>query len=104
MQVTWKLPDGQSMTAEVAEGTTLMEAALANNIPGIIGECGGNMSCATCHVELSADWYDRAGTPGDFEDVMLDATEAPRTGTSRLSCQLTASEELSGIVLIVPAV
>ena len=102
MKATWILPDGRQITAEVKEGLSLMEAAVANNIPNVIGECGGNLSCATCHVYVADDWADRAGPAGDFEDPMLDVAEAERRPASRLSCQLRMSPALDGIVLIVP--
>ena len=92
------------MTAEVAEGLSLMEAAVAQNVPGVVGECGGNLSCATCHVQVAEDWAARVGGPEAFEDAMLDTVEAARGATSRLSCQIRASADLDGLVLIVPAV
>ena len=104
MKVTWTLQDGSTVSADVAAGTNMMEAAVANNITGVIGECGGSLSCATCHVYVAKDWSDRAGEVGDFEDAMLDVTEAERTSTSRLSCQIVADETLDGLQLIVPTV
>jgi ferredoxin, 2Fe-2S len=102
MKATWILPDGRHVTADVKEGLSLMEAAVANNIPNVIGECGGNLSCATCHVYVAEEWVAATGTAGDFEDPMLDVAEAERKATSRLSCQLKMSPALDGIVLIVP--
>ncbi len=102
MNVTWTLPDGSTKTAMVAEGTNLMEAAVANNIPNVVGECGGCLSCATCHIIVDPDWATKAGEVGDFEDAMLDTTEAERGENSRLSCQITMSPDLDGIKLIVP--
>ena len=102
MKATWILPDGSTRTAEVAEGTNLMEAAVANNIPEVIGECGGNMACATCHVVVADDWAAKTGAAGDFEDPMLDITDAPRAPSSRLSCQIVMTAELDGLTLIVP--
>jgi 2Fe-2S ferredoxin len=102
LNATWHLPDGRSITAEVAPGHNLMEAAVAAGVPHVIGECGGNLSCATCHVQVDAAWSDRAGGPNDFEDAMLDATDAPRTDCSRLSCQIRMTAALDGIVLHVP--
>lgn len=102
MNVTWKLHDGSRITAEVADGTTLMQAALNNQVPGVIGECGGCMSCGTCHVHVHADWRDRVGAPEDMEDMILDIAPGERTEASRLSCQLTASPALDGLVLYVP--
>jgi 2Fe-2S ferredoxin len=104
MKVTWKLPGGTEISAEVAEGLSMMEAAVAHNVPGVVGECGGNLSCATCHVHVAGDWADRVGGPDDFEDAMLDTVEAARGPASRLSCQIKASADLDGLVLIVPEV
>lgn len=102
MKATWTLPDGSELTAEVEEGTTLMAAAVDNSVPNIVGECGGCLSCATCHVYVDEAWTGRAGGPGEFEDSMLDVAEAERRDNSRLSCQITMSAELDGIRLIVP--
>lgn len=102
MKVTWRLSDGSERTAEVSEGTSLMEAAVANNIPNVIGECGGCLSCATCHVYVAEDWLERTGPVGEFEDTMLDVAEAERRENSRLSCQIPMSEALDGIRLLVP--
>ena len=56
MKVTWELADGTEIAADVTEGTTLKDAALAAGVPGILGDCGGNLSCATCHVVVPDDW------------------------------------------------
>jgi 2Fe-2S ferredoxin len=101
-KVTWILHDGRSISAEVAEGHNLMEAAVANNVPDVIGECGGCLSCATCHVYVDPAWYGKTGGPGDMEGEMLEITMAERRPMSRLSCQIKASEDLDGIVLHVP--
>lgn len=102
MKVTWKLQDGSEISADVANGTSMMEAALANNVPGVIGECGGTLSCATCHVVVDEQWVGKTGAADDFEDAMLDVAEAERTDTSRLSCQIMASDALDGLVLRIP--
>ncbi|CAN1541622.1 Fdx Ferredoxin [Paracoccaceae bacterium] len=102
MQATWTLADGQDVTHDVAEGLNLMEAATAHGVAGIIGECGGSMSCATCHVVVDPDWFARTGAIGDFEDQMLDVVEADRQPTSRLSCQIRMTAALDGIRLVVP--
>ena len=102
MKVTWGLPDGREITGEATEGTSLMEAALANDVPLVLGECGGNMSCATCHVIVVPGWRDLSGTPGEFEDAMLDVTAAERQEGSRLSCQIRMHAGLDGIKLLVP--
>lgn len=102
MKATWKLADGREITLDVAEGVSLMEAATARGVPGIIGECGGSMSCATCHVVVDPAWTDQAGVPGPFEEDMLDITEAGRQPTSRLSCQIKMRAALDGILVHVP--
>lgn len=102
MQVTWKHPDGTETHATVDNGTNMMQAAVANNVPGIVGECGGTLSCATCHVYVADDWAEKTGAADDFEDAMLDVAEAERRDTSRLSCQIEASDDLDGLILIVP--
>ncbi len=102
MKATWILPDGREVSSEVKQGSSLMEAAVAIGIPHVIGECGGNMSCATCHVYVTEDWRAVTGKPEAFEDDMLDVTEAERRPESRLSCQLKMSPALDGIVLLVP--
>jgi len=102
MQVTWHLPDGTTVTATIPQGQTLMEAARANAIPSILGDCGGNLSCATCHVVVDPAWADRTGPATAFEHDMLDVTDAPRQPTSRLSCQLTMTAALDGLILHIP--
>lgn len=103
MKVTWILPDGGTKTADVAEGVSLMEAAVANNIPDIEGACGGCLSCATCHVFVDDQWLGKLGEVEVFEDSMLDSTDVERTDVSRLSCQIKMSADLDGITLTVPA-
>jgi ferredoxin, 2Fe-2S len=102
MHATWTLRDGSKVTGKVPEGTSLMQAAVMHGIPGVVGECGGSMSCATCHVVVDPVWADKAGAPVGFEDAMLDATEAERQPGSRLSCQLVMRPDLDGIALLVP--
>lgn len=103
MKASWTLPDGSIKTADVTEGMSLMEAAVANNIPNIEGACGGCLSCATCHVFVDADWMDKLGEVEVFEDAMLDSTDVERIDASRLSCQIKMSADLDGITLTVPA-
>ena len=87
---------------DVQNGLTLMEAARKNDVPRVLGECGGNMACATCHVLVDEDWYDTVGTSNEIEDDMLDFTEAPRQEKSRLSCQIRVTDKLDGLVVTVP--
>ncbi|MDB9805461.1 2Fe-2S iron-sulfur cluster-binding protein [Porticoccaceae bacterium] len=97
ISVCWVYPDGTEHNASVEEGVNLMEAAVANDIESIYGECGGSMACATCHVEVDETSGVAAGQPFAMENEMLDMVESGRTPTSRLSCQLVASQELDGI-------
>lgn len=78
-----------------------MEAALENNVAGIIAECGGACSCATCHVYIDEKWYDRVGAPNPMEDDMLDFA-FDRRENSRLSCQIVLDESLDGLVAYIP--
>ncbi|MDZ4097008.1 MAG: 2Fe-2S iron-sulfur cluster-binding protein [Paracoccaceae bacterium] len=103
MKTTWILPDGREITADVADGHNLMEAAVAANVPGVSGECGGSLSCATCHVYVDNAWSGLVGPPSGFEDAMLDVAEAERKDCSRLSCQIKMTAALDGLVLQVPA-
>jgi len=100
--ITWKMEDGSEISAEVKHGLNLMEAATANNVPHIEGECGGCLSCATCHVFVDPEWLARTGEVDDIEDTMLEMTDVEREHNSRLSCQIEASPELDGLIVYVP--
>jgi 2Fe-2S ferredoxin len=100
--ITWKMEDGSEITVDVNDGLSLMEAATANNVPHIEGECGGCLSCATCHVFVDPDWFAKTGEIDEIEDTMLEMTDVERRDNSRLSCQITASPELEGLILYVP--
>jgi ferredoxin, 2Fe-2S len=104
MKATWILPDGREISADVAAGRNLMEAAVAASVPGVIGECGGSMSCATCHVYVGDNWVMKTGMISAFEDAMLDVAEGERLAKSRLSCQIRMAAELDGLILRVPLV
>jgi ferredoxin, 2Fe-2S len=101
--VTWVLPDGSRVTAAMTPHANMMQAAVANNIRTIVGECGGCLSCATCHVHVDPAWIGRVGAAAGSESDMLEVVEAERRPTSRLSCQIKASDALDGLVLHVPA-
>jgi 2Fe-2S ferredoxin len=80
-----------------------MRAALAAGIDGIAADCGGVLSCATCHVVVASAWAARLPAPGADEDAMLEMTAAPREPNSRLSCQIVLAPELDGLVVRVAA-
>ncbi|MEU1511423.1 2Fe-2S iron-sulfur cluster-binding protein [Streptomyces sp. NPDC005811] len=100
--VIFRSPDGTEQKVTAVSGTVLMQAAVSHGVPGIVAECGGNASCATCHVYLDPARSGPAGPPNDVEDEMLDFTAAERRPTSRLSCQVVLSDALDGLVVHVP--
>jgi 2Fe-2S ferredoxin len=101
IDITWVTPDGSRILGSVPCGHTLMEAALANNVPGVLGECGGAMSCATCHIVVES--APAPLPPAESTELeMIELTCADATPASRLSCQLRAGPELHGLVLRVP--
>lgn len=99
--VTYRLADGGEQTVDVPDGTSVMQAAIANDVPGIVGECGGSAMCATCHVYVEGD----AALPpvSDMESEMLDCTADERRQESRLGCQLVLGPELPELVVRVPS-
>lgn len=101
-KIVFEVPDGDPRIVEAAEGESVMQAAVASGVPGIIGECGGNLSCATCHVWVSGDFKDVVGEPAEMEDDLLDLGVADRRACSRLSCQIVMRPELDGLILEVP--
>lgn len=100
-RVKYIQPDGTVREVDAEPGTTLMEAAVDNNVEGIIAECGGACSCATCHVYVDAEWLERLSPPDAQEDGMLDCV-IERRANSRLSCQIQLSDDLDGITVKVP--
>ena len=95
--------EGNRREIEAKKGTTIMEAAVQNLVPGIDADCGGACACATCHVYVDAAWFDKLKARDDMEDSMLDFAEDVRE-TSRLSCQIQMTDELDGIVVTTPEV
>ncbi|MFF5372963.1 2Fe-2S iron-sulfur cluster-binding protein [Streptomyces sp. NPDC013187] len=100
--VIFQLPDGSERKVTAAPGTVLMQAAVSHGVDGIVAECGGNASCATCHVYVDDRHTELVGPPNDVEDEMLDFTAAERRPSSRLSCQVQLSDALDGLVVRVP--
>ena len=100
-KITYITHDKQSHTVEVQNGLTVMEGAVQNNIPGIDADCGGGMACATCHVYVKEDWFDKINKKNEGEDDMLDQAYEPKKN-SRLSCQIIVSDDLDGLVVDMP--
>jgi ferredoxin, 2Fe-2S len=95
--------NGDERAVDAIVGESVMATAVKNGVPGIIGECGGNASCATCHVWVEDEFLPLVGTPGDTEEDLLDLGVADRREGSRLSCQIAVTDELDGLTVVVPA-
>ncbi len=93
--------DGNEYDVEAAVGGTLMQAAVDNMVNGILAECGGACSCATCHCYIDEAWVSGTGEANVIERSMLDAVEGLMP-TSRLSCQIDVTEEMDGLVVRLP--
>ena len=100
-KVTYIEKDGKSHTIDIQNGLTVMEGAIQNNIPGIDADCGGSMACATCHVYVKEEWFNKLPKKEEGEDDMLDMAFEPKTN-SRLSCQLMVSDQLDGLIVNLP--
>ena len=101
-KITYVTHDQKNYTIDVENGLTVMEGAVQNDIPGIDADCGGGMACATCHVYVKEDWFDKLPKKEDGEEDMLDMAFEPKSN-SRLSCQIIVSDELDGLVVNIPS-
>jgi len=101
-KITYIEHNGKSHTLEVANGLTVMEGAVQNNIPGIDADCGGSCACATCHVYVDEKWFNKLPNKESAEEDMLDMASEPKP-LSRLSCQLTVSDAMDGLVVKMPS-
>ncbi|HZS63874.1 MAG TPA: 2Fe-2S iron-sulfur cluster-binding protein [Xanthobacteraceae bacterium] len=100
-KITFIDSSGTARSAEGEVGSTVMETAIKNGIPGIEAECGGACSCSTCHVYVDEAWRQITGEPSPMEEDMLDFAFDVRPN-SRLSCQIKVSEALDGLVVTTP--
>ena len=101
-KITYIEHGGKSHTAEVQKELSVMEGAIQNNIPGIDADCGGACACATCHVYVDEKWCDKLAKKEEAEIDMLDVAFEPNK-YSRLSCQITVTDELDGLVVKMPS-
>lgn len=101
-KVTYVHFDRTQDTVDVPIGTSVMRGATSHDVDGIVAECGGNAQCGTCHVYVDPEWLSALPAVRDDEDEMLEATYCERQDNSRLSCQLTVTEELDGLVVHTP--
>ena len=100
-KITFITSDDKTHTIDVENGLTVMEGAVQNDIPGIDADCGGSMACATCHVYVKDEWYDKLDEKSEGEDDMIDQAYEPKKN-SRLSCQITVSDKIEGLVVHLP--
>tara|TARA_B100000886_G_scaffold167408_1_gene114444 strand:+ start:22 stop:342 length:321 start_codon:yes stop_codon:yes gene_type:complete len=100
-KITYIEFNGKSHSIDIENGLSVMEGAVQNNIPGIDADCGGGLSCATCHVYVNDDWFDLLDKKTDGEEDMLDQAYEPKKN-SRLSCQITVSQKLDGLIVKLP--
>jgi len=101
-KITYIEHNGTLHKIEVANGLSVMEGAVQNNIPGIDADCGGSCACATCHVYVDKKWLDKLPKKESSEEDMIDMAFEPNK-FSRLSCQLTVADELDGLVVKMPS-
>ena len=100
-KIIYKDSQGNSKTIEVEKGLSVMEGAIQNDIPGIDADCGGAMACATCHVYVEENWFNKLPKTEDAEVDMIDMAYEPKKN-SRLSCQIIVSDELDGLEVTTP--
>jgi ferredoxin, 2Fe-2S len=93
---------GKEHVIDAEPGKSVMQTATENLVPGIIGDCGGACSCATCHCYVDPAWADKVEGRNETEEIMLDGVMNTEP-TSRLSCQITVKPELDGLVVRLPA-
>jgi ferredoxin, 2Fe-2S len=101
-KITFINASGVARVVDAEIGSTVMEAAIRNTIPGIDGECGGACACATCHVYVDDAWLSKTGKAAPMEEDMLDFAFDVRPA-SRLSCQIKVTAELDGLTIHTPA-
>ena len=100
-KITFIEHDGTQHVVDAEVGQSVMRAAMDNLVPGIDADCGGECSCATCHVMVNAEWTATVGGPNEAEDSMLDLNPE-RVSNSRLSCQMTVADDLDGLTVDLP--
>lgn len=101
-RVTYIEANGAQHEVDVPVGESVMRGAYSHAIEGITAECGGGLACATCHVFVDESWIDRVGPPSQPESDMLDFAAVPAQAGSRLSCQVTMTDALDGLIVRLP--
>jgi 2Fe-2S ferredoxin len=100
--ITFIHPDRTQESVDVAAGTSVMQAAVGGDVDGIVGECGGSLMCATCHVYVEPEYLSRLPERSEAEDEMLDCVAGERLDASRLGCQIALSDALDGLTVRLP--
>ena len=95
-------PDGSEQTVDADPGQSVMQAAIGAMVPGIVADCGGACTCATCHGYVDEAWVGRVPPPGSDETEMIDAGCFDVQATSRLTCQIRVTAEMDGLVIRLP--
>ena len=99
--ITYIEHNGTEHVLDIEDGTSIMQGAINNNVRGILADCGGACSCATCHVYVDSQWLDKLDAQSEMEEIMLEEVCEPQDN-SRLSCQITVSQALDGMVVRMP--
>lgn len=102
IEMTFVLIDGRHIDVSGEEGLSVMELAVQHNVPGLDGDCGGCMSCGTCHTHVDAEWLPRLEAASETEQAVLEHVVANARPESRLACQIRLSAPLRGLRVTVP--
>lgn len=100
--VVYVQADGTRVEVDASIGETVMTTAVANQVDGIVGDCGGGMICGTCHVFVEGSWLEVVGQREGLEDELLDGTAVESRSNSRLSCQIILDDSHDGLVVQLP--
>lgn len=100
-KITYIEFNGTAHEYDIKPGTTVMQGGVSNSVRGIIGDCGGACSCATCHVYVDSAWLDKVGEKSDMETALLDEV-CDLQPNSRLSCQIQVADALNGLIVRLP--
>ncbi|MCZ4552453.1 2Fe-2S ferredoxin [Williamsia limnetica] len=99
--VTYVDDAGEAQEIDGQDGDSVMETAVTNGVSGIVGQCGGSLACATCHVYIHQSWRTRTGSASELEEEMLEGALAEHRPESRLSCQIVLDDSLDGLTVTV---
>jgi 2Fe-2S ferredoxin len=102
VRITFVDASGAVHRVDAAAGTTVKNAALDNAVPGILGECGGCATCGTCHGYVDQAYLDLLPPPDDIESTTLEGVAAELMPASRLTCRITVTDELDGLLVRLP--